>query len=58
MLFHGPQLANGPFGMPLPRERHLDFDAKRIWHGVSKAKAKKSLPGDSASLSSPITLNK
>ena len=50
--------ANGLFGMPLPRERHLDCDAKRIWHGMSKAKAKKSLPGEEASLSSPITLNK
>jgi hypothetical protein len=55
MLLHGPQLTNGPFGMPLPRERHLDCDAKRIWHGVSKAKAKRSLPGEEASLSSPIT---
>jgi hypothetical protein len=35
--------------MPLPRERHLDFDAKRILHGVSKAKAKRSLVEEAAS---------
>jgi hypothetical protein len=45
--------ANGPFGMPLPRERHLDCDAKRILHGVSKAKAKMSLPEKAASSSPP-----
>jgi hypothetical protein len=44
--------------MPLPRERHLDCDAKRILHGESKAKAKMSLPEKAASSSPPITLNK
>ena len=42
--------------MPLPRERHLDCDAKRIWHGMSKAKAKRSLPEEATSSPSSTSM--